>query len=74
MSICEAEYIATTVATQEAKFLIQLLNEINVDKVVDPVKLSICPVDNQSTIAITKDPIRNQRTKDIDIDNLKFCY
>ena len=44
---CEAEYIATTVAVQEAEFLTQLLNEIDVKK-VEPVTLF---VDNQSTIA-----------------------
>ena len=59
----EAEYIATTVAIQETEFLTQLLNEIDVKK-VEPVTLF---VDNQSTIAIAKDPIRNQRTKHIDI-------
>ena len=64
LSTCEAEYIATTVATQEAKFLMQLLNEINVEEITDPVKLF---VDNQGAIAIAKDPIRNQRTKHIDI-------
>ena len=63
LSTCEAEYIATSVAIQEAKFLTQLLNEIDVEK-VEPVTLF---VDNQSTIAIAKDPIRNQRTKHIDI-------
>ena len=55
----EAEYIATSVAIQEAKFLTQLLNEIDVEK-VEPVTLF---VDNQSTIAIAKGPIRNQRIK-----------
>ena len=63
LSTCEAEYIATSVAIQEAKFLTQVLNEIDVEK-VEPVTLF---VDNQSTIAIAKDPIRNQRTKHIDI-------
>ena len=45
------------------KFLTQLLNETDVKK-VEPVTLF---VDNQSTVAIAKDPIRNQRTKHIDI-------
>ena len=54
LSMCEAEYIATSVAIQEAKFLTQLLNEIDVKK-VEPVTLF---VDNQSTIAFAKDPIR----------------
>ena len=44
---CDAEYIATCVAIQEAKFLTQLLNEIDVEK-VEPVTLF---VDNQSTTA-----------------------
>ena len=63
LSTCEAEYIVTSVAFQDTKFLTQLLNEIDVEK-VEPVTLF---VDNQSTIAIAKDPIRNQRTKHIDI-------
>ena len=63
-STCEAEYIATTVATQEAKFLKQLLNEIEIEKFDEPVTLFI---DNQGTIAVAKDPIRNQRNKHIDI-------
>ena len=63
LSTCEAEYIATSVAIQEAKFLTQLLNEIDVEK----VELVTLFVDNQSTIAIAKDTIRNQRTKQIDI-------
>ncbi len=64
LSTCEAEYIATTIATQEAKFLTQLLDEIDVQKTVQPVELF---VDNQGTIALAKDPIRNQRSKHIDI-------
>ena len=60
---CEAEYIASSAAIQESKFLTQLLNKIDVEK-VEPVTLF---VDNQSTIAFAKDPIRNQRTKHIDI-------
>ena len=63
LSTCEAEYIATSVAIKEAKFLTQLLNEIDVEK-VEHVTLF---VDNQSPIAVAKDPIRNQRTKHIDI-------
>ena len=63
LSICKAEYNVTSVAIQEAKFLTQLLNEIDVQK-DEPVTLF---VDNQSIIAIAKDPIRNQRTKHIDI-------
>ena len=63
LSICEAECIATSVAIQEAKFLTQLLNEIDVEK-VEPVTLF---VDNQSTIAMANHPIRKQRTKHIHI-------
>ena len=50
-STCEAEYIATTVATQEAKFLRQLLNEIEIEKFDEPATLFI---DNQGTIAVAK--------------------
>ena len=68
MSTCETEYIATTVAIKEAKFLTQLLNEIHVEKVVEPVTPFVDNC-NQSTIAVlvVKDPVRNQRTKHIDI-------
>ena len=59
LSTCEAEYIATIVAIQEAKFLTQLLNKIDVEKVESGTLF----VDNQGTIATAKDRIGNHRTK-----------
>eukprot|EP00794_Sanderia_malayensis_P008499 gene8499-9408_t len=64
LSTCEAEYIATTVAAQEGKFLKQLLNDIEIDIVDRPIMLF---TDNQSAIAVAKDPIKSQRNKHIDI-------
>ena len=63
LSSCEAEYVALTVATQEAIFLNQLLMDMNV---LDqrPVNLF---VDNQGAIALAKNPVYHQRSKHIDI-------
>ena len=61
---CEAEYIATTVATQGAKFLKQIVTDIEIAPLKKPLTLF---VDNQSAIVVAKDPIRNQMKKHIDI-------
>ena len=63
LSTCDTEYIVTTVAIQGAKFLTQLLNEIDAEK-VEHVTIF---VDNQSNNATAKDPISIKRTKHIDI-------
>ena len=63
LSSCEAEYVAIAYAAQESKFLQMLLSEmLNVDKV--EVKLG---VDNQSALALAKNPICHQRSKHIDV-------
>ena len=64
LSSCEAEYVAISTALQEAKFLMQLMNEMVNKKVVHCVKLY---ADNQGAIALAKDPIRKERSKHIDI-------
>jgi len=63
LSSCEAEYIATSFAVQEAIFLQQLLRDMTgLDKV--PVHLKI---DNQGAIELSKNPVHRQRSKHIDI-------
>ena len=63
LSSCEAEFIALTVAAQEAKFLNQLLIDLN-ENDQSPVKLF---VDNQGAMALAKNPVFHQRSKHIDI-------
>ncbi|CAL4070928.1 unnamed protein product, partial [Meganyctiphanes norvegica] len=63
LSSCEAEYVALTVAIQEAKFLRQLLADIQ-GCTTSGVKLY---ADNQGAIALAKNPVHHQRTKHIDI-------
>ena len=63
LSTSEAEYIALSVATQEAVWLRRLL--------VDLKGNSVCPTvmmeDNQGTIAMARNPVSHARTKHIDI-------
>ena len=64
LSSCEAEYIAVTVAAQEAKFLKQLYH----DMVGSQNDTCVCiHVDNQGAIALAKNPVKHQRSKHIDI-------
>ena len=63
LSTCEAEYVAMTLALQEAEYLLHLLNEINVKRLKSATLYS----DNQSAICVAKNPILSQRTKHIDI-------
>ena len=63
LSTCEAELYAGTAATQEVLWLRGLLQELG---------LLVCPRstvygDNQSMIAVSKNGIRSERTKHIDI-------
>ena len=62
LSTSEAEYIALSLATQEAVWLKRLLTELRVPN--QPVVLM---EDNQGAIAIAKNPIAHSRTKHIDI-------
>ena len=62
-STCEAEYVAITMAVQEAKFL----NQLPID-MYDCTQVSvILKVDNQGAIALAKNPVHHQRSKHIDI-------
>ena len=59
----EAEYIALGSATQEAVWLHQVLTDLRID-----IKGSIEILeDDQSAIAMAKNPIGHRRTKHIDI-------
>ena len=62
MSSCEAEYVALATATQEAKFLRQLL----ADLMCHPCKKLCLYVDNQGAIAFANNPVRHKTTKHID--------
>ena len=67
LSTCEAEYISLTSAIQEAKFLSQLLLDMN----GGTKSTVILNVDNQGAICLAKNPVHHQRTKHIDI---KYHY
>ncbi len=62
LSTSEAEYVALSLATQEAIWLRRLLTEIGVPS--GPVMVM---EDNQGAIAIARNPIAHSRTKHIDI-------
>ena len=64
LSTCEAEYMSICAAVQGSKFLIQLLKDMTVEAVNGTVVLN---VDNQSAIALAKNPVFHQRSKHIDI-------
>ena len=63
LSSTEAEYIASTHAVKEAKWLVMLLSEIGADS---PRPFPIF-ANNQSMITLTKDNAFHSRTKHIDI-------
>jgi hypothetical protein len=60
LSTCEAELYAGTAAAQEALWLMQLLEELGV-----PRQLPVLWCDNESTLALTKDPMYSARCKHI---------
>lgn len=64
LSTCEAEYMSLSAATQEAKFLLQLLNSF---KLGGPFNSVLMHVDNQGALALAKNPVQHQRSKHIDI-------
>ena len=67
LSTAEAEYIALAGATQEAVWLRRLMSDLNVD-CQNPLLIY---EDNQSAIALSKNPQFHGRSKHIDI---KFPY
>ena len=63
LSTCEAEYMSLVAATQEGKYLTSFLNEIiNLNQKMFPLHS-----DNQSAIALVKNPVQHQRTTHIDV-------
>ncbi len=63
LSTSEAEYVALSLATQEAVWLRNLLSDLGVS-LDEPTALM---EDNQGAIAIAKNPIAHARRKHIDI-------
>jgi hypothetical protein len=63
LSSTESEYLASTLATREAVYLRQFLTEIGFPP-TDPIPLL---VDNQSAIALARNPEFHARTKHIEV-------
>ena len=63
LSSTEAEYMAVSMAAQDAKWIINLLNELHFE-VKTPV---VIYEDNQGCIALSKNNVNHSRTKHIDI-------
>ena len=63
LSTAEAEYVALSVATQEAIWLRRLLTDVG-EFLEDPI---VNNEDNQEAIAMAKNPVGHARTKRIDI-------
>ena len=63
LSSTEAEYVAASLACQEAVWLRALLGEIGFDQ----TQPTVIKEDNQGTIALSKNPKYHPRTKHIDI-------
>ena len=61
LSSCEAEYIALAAAVQEAMFLFSLLKEFIRQTSI------VIQIDNQGAMALSKNPIVQNRSKHIDI-------
>jgi len=65
LSTCEAEYMSMCAAVQESKFLLQLLKDMDLGIAVN--ETVVLNVDNQSAVALVKNPMFHQRSKHIDI-------
>src|SRR3954447_3482679 len=65
LSSTEAEYMAITHATKEAIWLRSLMNELGYDQSTPTLIFE----DNQSCIALAKNPVHHARTKHIDIQH-----
>jgi len=63
LSTSEAEYVALSIATQEAVWLRKLFDDLQTN-LKDP---TVVMEDNQRTIAMAKNPVSHTRTKHIDI-------
>jgi len=62
LSTTEAEFVAAAEATKEAVWLQQLLSELGINH-----RSTLLHCDNQSAIALVKNPAFHQRTKHIDV-------
>ena len=62
LSSSEAEYMALSMATQEATWIQKLLSDLKIDP--QPIRIM---EDNQGAIAIARNPVSHSRTKHIDI-------
>ena len=62
LSTSEAEYVALSLAAQEAAWLQKLLTDLQI-----PTKPIVIKEDNQGAIALARNPIAHSRTKHIDI-------
>jgi hypothetical protein len=69
MSTCESELIALCECIKEALWLRNFLSELNIST-DGPIPLF---VDNQSAIALAKDPVSNNRSKHIDLRYKFLC-
>jgi hypothetical protein len=63
LSTCEAEYMAGAAGACQAVWLVRLLGDITGVKVQPP----LLKMDNQSAIALSKNPVLHDRSKHIDI-------
>lgn len=63
LSTCEAEYIGLATTTQESMYLIQLLNGMDKKRYTHTKIFG----DNQGAIALSKNPVKRQRSKHIDV-------
>ena len=63
LSTCEAEYVATATAACQAVWLCQLPGELISVKAHPPALM----VDNQPAIALAKNPVLHDQSKDIDV-------
>ena len=62
LSTCEAEYVAGAAGACQAMWLIQLLGDITRKEVQQPIR----KMDNQSAIALSKNPVLYDHSKHID--------
>jgi hypothetical protein len=69
MSSCESELVAFCEAVKEALWLGNFLSELGVN-FDSPIQIN---VDNQSAIALAKDPVSNSRAKHIDLRYKFMC-
>ena len=71
LSICKAEFIAISLASQEALYLKALLKTMMEPEPLEYLTTIHC--DNQLSIILTKNPIIHQRLKHIDIKFQFIC-